>query len=64
MIADDLYKEIATKYPGRFVEISVAEDNENGCSIYYPRPLIKERNLKWQLEFNRVAYDKVFQRFG
>ena len=36
MIADDLYKEIATKYPGRFVEISVAEDNENGCSIYYP----------------------------
>ena len=37
MIADDLYKEIATKYPGRFVEISVAEDNENGCSIYYPR---------------------------
>jgi hypothetical protein len=37
MIADDLYKEIATKYPGRFVEISVAEDNENGCSIFYPR---------------------------
>ena len=36
MIADDLYKEIATKYPGRFVEISVAEDNENGCSIFYP----------------------------
>ena len=36
MIADDLYKEIAAKYPGRFVEISVAEDNENGCSIFYP----------------------------
>jgi len=36
MIADDLYKEIATKFPGRFVEISVAEDNENGCSIFYP----------------------------
>jgi len=36
MIADDLYLEISTKYPGRFVEISVAEDNENGCLIYYP----------------------------
>jgi hypothetical protein len=36
MIADDLYKEISAKYPGRFVEISVAEDNENGCSIFYP----------------------------
>ena len=38
MIADDLYKEISAKYPSRFVEISVAEDNENGCSIYYPKP--------------------------
>ena len=38
MIADDLYNEISAKYPGRFVEISVAEDNENGCSIYYPKP--------------------------
>ena len=37
MIADDLYQEIAAKYPGRFVEISVAEDNENGCSIFYPK---------------------------
>jgi|TARA_B100001094_G_scaffold52844_1_gene48324 hypothetical protein len=37
MIADDLYKEISAKYPSRFVEISVAEDNENGCSIYYPK---------------------------
>ena len=36
MIADDLYQEISAKYPGRFVEISVAEDNENGCSIFYP----------------------------
>ena len=38
MIADDLYQEISAKYPGRFVEISVAEDNENGCLIYYPKP--------------------------
>jgi len=37
MIADDLYKEISAEYPGRFVEISVAEDNENGCSIFYPK---------------------------
>ena len=36
MIADDLDKEISTTYPGRFVEIDVAEDGENGCSIYYP----------------------------
>tara|TARA_R110000851_G_scaffold66240_1_gene149976 strand:- start:479 stop:955 length:477 start_codon:yes stop_codon:yes gene_type:complete len=38
MIADDLYNEISVKYPSRFVEISVAEDNENGCLIYYPKP--------------------------
>ena len=37
MIADDLYEQISTKYPGRFVEIDVAEDGENGCSIFYPR---------------------------
>ena len=37
MIADDLYQQISAKYPGRFVEISVAEDNENGCSIFYPK---------------------------
>ena len=37
MIADDLYAQISAKYPGRFVEIDVAEDGENGCSIFYPR---------------------------
>lgn len=36
MIADDLYKEISSRYPGRFVEIEVSEDNENGCIITYP----------------------------
>jgi hypothetical protein len=36
MIADDLYKQISSKYPGRFVVIDVAEDGENGCSIIYP----------------------------
>ena len=38
MIADDLYEAISAKYPGRFVEIDVAEDGENGCSIFYPNP--------------------------
>lgn len=35
MIADDLYLQIATKYPGRSVWIEVSEDNENGCLIKY-----------------------------
>ncbi len=35
MIADDLYIQIANKYPGRNVTISVSEDNENGCTITY-----------------------------
>jgi hypothetical protein len=37
MIAEDLYKTISTRYPGRTVEIEVSEDNENGC------------NIKWEL---------------
>lgn len=36
MIADDLYVEISTRYPGRMVEIEVSEDGENGCQILYP----------------------------
>ena len=36
MIADELYTEISNRLPGRFVEIEVSEDNENGCSIFYP----------------------------
>ena len=42
MIADELYQVINDKYPNRFVRISVAEDNENGCEMDYPvhsRPL-------------------------
>lgn len=35
MLADELYVEISTKYPGRAVEISISEDNENGCDIRY-----------------------------
>jgi len=35
MIADDLYVQIAGRYPGRNVTIEVSEDGENGCSIAY-----------------------------
>jgi len=35
MIADDLYVQIANRYPERNVTISVSEDNENGCAIVY-----------------------------
>ena len=33
MIAEDLAKEINERYPLRWVRISVAEDNENGCEM-------------------------------
>ena len=36
MIADNLAAEITNRYPGRYVKISVAEDNENGCEMEYP----------------------------
>ena len=35
MIADDLYDQIAQRYPERAVWIEVAEDGENGCLIKY-----------------------------
>ena len=35
MISDDLYEQIATRYPDRNIEITVSEDNENGATIYY-----------------------------
>ena len=37
MISDALYEQIATRYPGRDVEITVAEDGENGATISYLR---------------------------
>ena len=36
MISDELYTQISTRYPGRFVEIEVAEDGENGSLTFYP----------------------------
>ena len=35
MIADDLYDQIAAKFPDRNIEISVSEDGENGATITY-----------------------------
>lgn len=35
MIADELYEQISTRYPGRDVEIEVSEDGENGCINNY-----------------------------
>lgn len=35
MIADDLYIQIAARYPNRAVTIEVSEDGENGCKIDY-----------------------------
>jgi len=35
MIADDIYLNVASKYPGRAVDIEVSEDGENGCTIHY-----------------------------
>ena len=35
MIADDLYDQIAARYPKRAVIIDVSEDGENGCTIHY-----------------------------
>ena len=35
MIADDLYIQIAERYPNRNVVIEVSEDGENGCCISY-----------------------------
>ena len=35
MMADDIYKQIATRYPDRSVWIEVAEDGENGALVKY-----------------------------
>ena len=35
MIADDLYVQLAERYPNRSIWIEVGEDNENGCLIKY-----------------------------
>ena len=37
MLSDDLYHQIATRYPERDITIDVSEDGENGCHIHYNR---------------------------
>lgn len=37
MIAEDLYSQIASRYPGREVWIDVSEDGENGCHIQFEK---------------------------
>jgi hypothetical protein len=45
MLADDLYLQLANRYPGRYIAIEVSEDGECGCRIEYntaaPSQLIK-----------------------
>ena len=45
MIADDLYRQINLRYPGRHVIISVSEDDENGCEIIYRDPRTPEKTF-------------------
>jgi hypothetical protein len=45
MIADDLYLQINSRYPGRHVIISVSEDDENGCEIVYRDPRQPEKTF-------------------
>ena len=35
MISDELYEQIASRYPDRDIEITVSEDGENGATISY-----------------------------
>lgn len=37
MISDDLYEQIANRYPDRDIHITVSEDGENGATIFYNR---------------------------
>jgi hypothetical protein len=45
MIADDLYIQINSRYPGRHVILSVSEDDENGCEIVYRDPRQPEKTF-------------------
>jgi len=46
MIADNLAEQIQDRYPGRYIKISVAEDNENGCEMDYPVEELDGPNLE------------------
>ena len=49
MIADDLALTIQKTYPNRYIKISVAEDNENGCEMEYhePIPVTQAKEGSW-----------------
>ena len=36
MIGEDLAEQIKSKYPGRYIKISVSEDGENGADMEFP----------------------------
>ena len=59
MIADDLYEAINDEYPGRYIKISVAEDNENGCEMEYPVSYDDEDGPSFE---DTDAIDDVFDR--
>lgn len=37
MMSDDLYLYITNQYPGRDIQIQIAEDGENGSITFYPK---------------------------
>ena len=36
MIGEDLAEQIKSRYPGRYIKISVSEDGENGADMEFP----------------------------
>jgi len=61
MIADNLAAEISNRYPGRYIKISVAEDNENGCEMEYPvEPEIDlSKPIDWKADLNNDSTDSI-----
>jgi hypothetical protein len=47
MLADDLFVQLAEKYPDRAMKISVSEDGECGCTIEYNRPVVIGHTQNW-----------------
>ena len=60
MIADDLATVIQKKYPGRWLKISVAEDDENGTEIEYP---VEEQIIE-ETELGYYASDRLNKEDG
>ena len=59
MMADDLYKEISSKYTKRDIKIEVSEDGENGCEILYPyREQVAETGFTTYGEMQNLGTDE------